>query len=70
MEHAMEGMKIIKKTRKKFKDKVKELVNTKAKDLWVSFKDGVLRACKELCGKNEGGSEDAHGGGMRKCKKQ
>ena len=33
MEHAMEGMGI-KRKRKKFKDKVKELVNTEAKDLW------------------------------------
>ena len=29
-----------KETREKFKDKVKELVNIKANDLWGSFKDG------------------------------
>ena len=40
---------------KKLKDKVKELVNTstKAKDWWGSFKDGVLEACEELCGKRK-----------------
>ena len=30
------------KTREKFKDKVEELVNNEAKDLWGSFKDGVF----------------------------
>ena len=60
-----------KETRKKFKNKVKELLNTKAKNLWGSFKDGVLEACEELCERqNEGGSGETHGGGMRKCKKQ
>ena len=49
MEHAIEGMKI-KKKKEKFKDKVKELGNTEAKDLWGSFKDGALKACEELCG--------------------
>ena len=51
-----------KETKEKFK-KVKELVNsakatkasvdTKAKDLWSSFKDWVLETCKELCGKTK-----------------
>ena len=40
-----------KETREKFKDKVKELVNTEAKYLWGSFKNRVLKACEELCGK-------------------
>ena len=44
----MEGMEIKrKKIREKFKDKVKELVNTDAKDLWVLFKDGILEACED-----------------------
>ena len=42
-----------KETKEKFKDKVKELVNTEAKDLWGSFKDEVSEACKELCEKRE-----------------
>ena len=50
----MKGMKIKKKqTREKFKDKMKELVNTEAKDLWSLFSDGVLEACKELCGRRK-----------------
>ena len=39
-----------KKKREKFKDKVKQLVNTKAKNLWGSVKDGVLEACENTCG--------------------
>ena len=50
----MEGMEIKRnKTREKFKDKVKELVNTEAKDLWSSLKDGILEACEELCGRKK-----------------
>ena len=43
-----------KERREKFKDKVKELVNNEAKNLWGLFKDGVLEACEELCGKRKG----------------
>ena len=32
---------------------MKNLCYTKAKDLWGSFKDGVLEACKELCGRRK-----------------
>ena len=42
-----------KETRGKFKNKVKELVNTEAKDLWGSFKDQVLEVCEELCRKRK-----------------
>ena len=42
-----------KKTKKKFKDKVKILVNTEAKDLWGLFKHGVLEVCEELCGRKK-----------------
>ena len=56
-----------KRTREKFKDKVKELVNIKAKDLWGSFKDGLLEACEELCGKRKQRKEQGHGGEMKKC---
>jgi len=31
--------------------KLGELVNLDSMDLWKSFKDGVLTACDELCGK-------------------
>ena len=36
---------------KKFEKRVEELVNIEASDLWSSFKDGLLKACDELCGK-------------------
>ena len=32
---------------------MKELVITKAKDLWSLFKDGVLGACQEFCGRRK-----------------
>ena len=32
---------------------MKELVSTKGKDLWGSFKDGILKACEELCGRKK-----------------
>ena len=37
-------------TRVRFEKRVKELVSTNAPDLWKTFKDGVLKACDELCG--------------------
>ena len=42
-----------KETRENFKDKLKELVCTEAKDLWGSFKNGILKACEELCGRKK-----------------
>ena len=35
----------------RFEKRVKELVRTDAPDLWKTFRDGVLKACDELCGK-------------------
>ena len=40
-------------TRVRFAKKVKELVSTDAPDLWKIFRDGVLKACDELCGKKK-----------------
>ena len=40
-------------TRVRFEKTVKELVSTYAPDLWKTFKDGVLKACDELCGKKK-----------------
>ena len=37
----------------RFEKRVKELVSTDAPDLWKSFRDGVLKACDELCGKKK-----------------
>ena len=42
-----------KEIKEKCEQRVVELVDTKAVDLWESYKNGVLRACDELCGKNE-----------------
>ena len=41
------------RTRVKFEKRVKELVSTDAPDLWKTFRDGVLKACDELCGKKK-----------------
>ena len=40
-----------KPTREAFEQRVKELVDTEEPDLWKTFKDGVLSACDEVCGK-------------------
>ena len=42
------------KTKCKFVERVKELVNIVAQDLWKSFKEGILQACDEMCGKKRG----------------
>ena len=39
--------------RVKFEKRVKELVSTDAPNLWKTFKDGVLKACDEPCGKKK-----------------
>ena len=49
---------------------MKELVNTEAKDLLSSFKNRFWMLAKNFVEENEGESKEAHGGGMRKCKKQ
>ena len=39
--------------RVRFEKRVKELVSTDAPDLWKTFRDGVLKACDDLCGKKK-----------------
>ena len=57
MKHVIEGLEIKKETRKKFKDKVKELVRTEAKNLWGLFMDGFWRLVKNFVKKeNKGGT--------------
>ena len=41
------------RTRVKFIKRVKELVNTDAPDVRKTFKNGVLKACDEVCGKKK-----------------
>ena len=50
----------------KFERRVEELVDVKTKNLWESFRDGVLTACDELCGKKKVRMEEINGGGMKK----
>ena len=41
-------------TRARFEERVGELVSVDALDLWKCFKEGVLKACDEVCGKKKG----------------
>ena len=41
------------RTRVRFEKRVKELVSTDAPDLWKTFRDGVLKAYDEPCGKKK-----------------
>ena len=43
-----------KEIKKKFERRVVELVDAEAVDLWESYKNGVLKACNDLCGKTKG----------------
>ena len=42
-----------KEIKEKFEERVVELVLTGSMDLWRSYKNGVLQACDELCGKTK-----------------
>ena len=61
---AIERMKVwelkVEDTRARFEGRVGELVSTDTLDLWKCFKEGVLKACDEVCGKKKGrrGQED------------
>ena len=43
-----------KEARAKFEERVEELVSVDTPDMWSSFKEGVLKACEEVCGKKKG----------------
>ena len=38
----------------RFEESVCDLVNTDRSDVWTCFKEGVLKACDEVCGKKKG----------------
>jgi len=38
-------------TRVNFEERARELIDVDARNLWKSFKDGLLQACDEVCGK-------------------
>ena len=42
------------KIRKQFEEKEIKLVDVGVANLWGNFKDGVLKACDEVCGKKRG----------------
>ena len=39
---------------RRYKGKIRELVSTDVPNLWKCFKEAVLKACDEVCGKNKG----------------
>ena len=49
-----------------FKHKCKDLADVEVLDLWISFKDEVLNACKELSRREniKRKGKKTHGGGM------
>ena len=42
--------------RENLEKRVRKLITVDAPDLWNCFKEGVLRACDEVCGKTRGKS--------------
>ena len=40
-----------KEIKEKFEERIVELLDTDSMNLWESYKNGVLQACDELCGK-------------------
>ena len=50
------------KIRKRFEEKVTKLVDVGVPNLWGHLKDGVLKACDEVCGKKRGEAKEIHGG--------
>ena len=42
-----------KEIKEKFEKRIEKLVDFDSKDLWGSYKNGVLKACDELCGKTK-----------------
>ena len=53
-------------TRARFEERVGELVSVDAPDLWKCFREGMLKAFDEVCGRPKGGEiKGIHGGGKR-----
>ena len=50
------------KIRKRFEEKVTKLVDDGAPNLLEHFKDWVLKACDEVCGKKRGEVKEIHDG--------
>ena len=58
-----------KEIEEKFEERVVELVDSDSVHLWGSYKNGVLQACEELCGKTKG-REDRASKGCNRSKKE
>ena len=41
-------------TKTRFQERVKELFDVDAPNLWNTFKNSILQACDEVCGKKKG----------------
>ena len=55
------------KVRKRLEEKVIKLVDVEMPNLWGHFKDGITKACDEVCGKKRGGEvTEILGGGMKR----
>jgi len=55
-----------KEVQENFEKRVGELVDVKKTNLWESFRDGVLKACNEICGKKKvRKNRGINGGGMK-----
>ena len=53
-------------TRARFEERVGELVSAGAPELWKCFREGMLKAFDEVCGKTKGGEiKGISGGGTR-----
>ena len=48
-------------TRARFEERVGELVSADAPDLWKCFREGMLKAFDEVCGKTKGKSGQGDG---------
>ena len=60
---------MFKKTNMKtrFQKRVRELVDVDAPNLWNTFKNSMLQACDEVCGKKKvGKTMGIHGGGTKR----
>ena len=51
----------------RFQEKIKKLVDVDAPTLWNTFKNSMMQACDEACGKKKGRrNHGVHGGGMKR----
>ena len=51
----------------KFQERVRELIDVDASNLWNTFKNSKLQVCHEVCGKKKGRKKimEIHGGEIK-----